>query len=132
MKLLLQNIKSILEDACIKLGKWIWLHVVNVRIPSEMSVSRCGSRIWSRGGPQLLRPKVADVVKRSRTSKASILQPGSRGRLRALEAFGFLMLKYAFSYILGALFLSFLTGSSTPKTDINSTLHCTSNNPLIL
>ena len=25
---------------------------------------------------------------------------------------------YAFSYILGALFLSFLTGSSTPKTDI--------------
>ena len=46
-----------------------------------------------------------------------------------LEAFAFLMLKYAFSYILGALFLSFLTVS--PKTDINSTLHCTSNNPLI-
>ena len=32
---------------------------------------RCGSRILSRGGPQLLRPKVADVVKRSRASEAS-------------------------------------------------------------
>ena len=26
---------------------------------------RCGSRIWSRGGPQLLRPKVADIAKRA-------------------------------------------------------------------
>ena len=38
MKLLLQNIKSILDHACIKLEMWIWSHVVNVRIPSEMSV----------------------------------------------------------------------------------------------
>ena len=30
---------------------------------------------------------------------------GSRARLRALEAFGFLMLKYAFSHILETLFL---------------------------
>ena len=57
------------------------------------------------GGPQVLRPKVADVAKRSCTSKASNLWLGSRARLRALEAFGFLMLKYAFSHILETLFL---------------------------
>ena len=68
-------------------------------------MNRCGSRIWSRGGPQVLRPKVADVAKRSYVSEASNLQPGSRARLRALEAFGFLMLKYAFSHILETLFL---------------------------
>ena len=57
-----------------------------------------------KGGPQLPRPKVADIAKRSRASKANILRPGSRARLRALEAFGFLMLKYAFSHILETLF----------------------------
>ena len=31
-----------------------------------------------KGGPQLLRPKVADVVKRSCESEASNLWPGSR------------------------------------------------------
>ena len=58
-----------------------------------------------KGGPQVLRTKVADVAKRSRASEASNLRPGSRARLRALEAFGFLMLKYAFSHILETLFL---------------------------
>ena len=58
---------------------------------------------------QLLRKKVADIVKRSHVSKVSNLQPGSRACLRALEAFGFLMLKYAFSHILETLFLSLLT-----------------------
>ena len=58
-----------------------------------------------KGGPQVLRPKVADVAKRSRASEVSNLRPGSRARLRALEAFGFLMLKYAFSHILETLFL---------------------------
>ena len=42
-----------------------------------------------KGGPQVLRPKVADVAKRSRASEASNLRPGSRARLRALEAFRF-------------------------------------------
>ena len=37
------------------------------------------------------------------------MQLGSRVHLRALEAFGFLMLKYTFSHILETLFLSFLT-----------------------
>ena len=49
----------------------------------------------------------ADIAKRSHTSEVSILQPGSRARLRALEAFGFLMLKYAFSHILETLSLIF-------------------------
>ena len=89
---------------------------------------RCWSRIWSGGGPQLLRPKVADIAKRSRVSKASILRPGSRARLRALEAFGFLMLKYAFSHILETLFLLFLTSILTPKVDKNRALDFTSIN----
>ena len=58
-----------------------------------------------KGGPQVLRLKVADVVKCSRASEASNFRPGSRAHLRALEAFGFLMLKYAFSHILETLFL---------------------------
>ena len=92
--------------------------------------SRCGSRIWSRegGGAQLLRPKVADVVKRSRASEVSNLRPGSRACLRALEAFGFLMLKYAFSHILETLFLSFLTSILTLKVDKNRALEFTSIN----
>ena len=53
----------------------------------------------------MLRPKVADVAKQSRASEASNLRLGSRACLRALEAFGFLMLKYAFSHILETLFL---------------------------
>ena len=80
------------------------------------------------GGPQLLRPKVADIAKRSRASKASILRPGSRAHLRALEAFGFLMLKYAFSHILETLFLLFLTSILTPTVDKNRALDFTSIN----
>ena len=81
-----------------------------------------------KGGPQLLRPKVADVVKRSHTSEASIVRQGSRARLRTLEAFGFLMLKYAFSHILETLFPLFLTSILTPKVDKNRALDFTSIN----
>ena len=42
------------------------------------------------------------------TSEASYVWPTLRAYLRALEAFGVLMLKYAFSHILETLFLSFL------------------------
>ena len=49
---------------------------------------------FGQGRAQLLRPKVADVAKRSCASEASNLRLGSRAHLRALEAFGFLMLKY--------------------------------------
>ena len=58
-----------------------------------------------KGGPQVLRPKVANVAKRSHANEVSNLQLGSRAHLRALEAFEFLMLKYAFSHILETLFL---------------------------
>ena len=81
-----------------------------------------------KGGPQLQRLKVGDVAKRSRASKASNMRPGSRARLRALEALGFLMLKYAFSHILETLFLSFLTSILTPKVDKNRALELTSIN----
>ena len=63
---------------------------------------------FGQGGPQLPRPKVADVAERSRASEASYLRRGSRALKRALEAFKFLMLKYAFSHILETLFLSFM------------------------
>ena len=94
-----------------------WFTVVQVRIQDLV-----------KGGPQLLRPRVADVAKRSCVSEVSNLQPGSRARLRALEAFGFLVLKYAFSHILETLFLSFLTSILTPKVDKNRTLEFTSIN----
>ena len=58
-----------------------------------------------KGGTQVLRPKVANIVKWSCASEASNLLPGSRVCLRALEAFWFLMLKYAFSHILEIFFL---------------------------
>ena len=81
-----------------------------------------------KGGPQLLRPKVADIAKQSHASEASKLQPGSRAHLRALEAFGFLMLKYAFSHILETLFLSFLTSILTTNVDKNRAFKFTSIN----
>ena len=77
-------------------------------------------------GAQLLRLKVAGVTKWSHVSETSNLRPGSRACLRALEAFRFLMLKYAFSHILDTLFLKFLTSISTPKIDKNGTLDYTS------
>ena len=83
---------------------------------------------FGQGGGQLLRPKVADVAKRSCVSKASNLWLGSRAHLRALEAFGFLMLKNAFSHILETLFLSFLTSILTPNVDKNRALEFTSIN----
>ena len=49
-------------------------------------------------GPKLLRLKVVP-------SEVSNLRLGSRARLRALEAFRFLIPKYAFSHILETLFL---------------------------
>ena len=83
---------------------------------------------FGQGGPKLLRPKVANIAKWSHASEVSILRPGSRACLRALEAFGFLMLKYAFSQILETLFLLFLTSILTPKVDKNRALDFTSIN----
>ena len=104
-------------------GQLLWSHEQEVKSYTQVRIQDL-----VKGGPQLLRPKVADVAKRSRVSEASILRPGSRARLRALEAFGFLMLKYAFSHILETLFLLFLTSILTPKVDKNRALDFTSIN----
>ena len=101
-----------------------WIAVLD----DEWSNSGADPGFGQGGGPQLLRPKVADIAKWSRASEASFLRPGSRARLRALEAFGFLMLKYAFSHILETLFLLFLTSILTPKVDKNRALDFTSIN----
>ena len=83
---------------------------------------------FGEGGPQLLMLKVGNVAKQSRASEVSNLQLGSRAHLRALEAFRFLMLKYAFSHILEILFLSFLISILTPNVDKNRALEFTSFN----
>ena len=67
-----------------------------------------GSRIWSRGGARIFCRNFADVAKRSRASEASQYWPGSRARLRALEALAFLTLKYAFSHFSWYFFFKFL------------------------
>ena len=79
-------------------------NVGNLRI-SEASQVQIQDLV--KGGAQLLRPEITNVTKRSRASEASSYWPGSRALKQALEAFGFLMLKYAFSYILETLFVSF-------------------------
>ena len=48
---------------------------------------RCGSRIWLRGGPQVLRPKVCDIAQHSRTSKASNFAAGVQGPLKGPGSF---------------------------------------------
>ena len=95
------------------------LHALQLRLctsilDSELVLNRCRSRIWSNGA-KLPWPKVADAAEQSRMSKVSYLLLGSRACSMALEAFGFLMLKYAVSYILKTLFLSFLTSTLTAE-----------------
>ena len=115
---------------------WPWLWWLRALLASckWMSVvSRAGEDPgFCQKGLQLLRPKIADVTKWSHTSGASLLWPGSRAYSRALEAFGFLMLKYTFSHIVETLFPLFLTTNLTPKSDKNNIYiyisHCTSIN----
>ena len=66
----------------------------------------------------------AESHERSEHSAAGVQGPLKR----APEAFGFLMLKYAFSHILETLFLLFLTFILTPKVDKNRALDFTSIN----
>ena len=73
-------------------------------------------------GGQLLRQKVASVAEWIRASKASYLWLGFSNK-----AFGFLMLKYAFSHIVETFFLIFGI-TSTPKADKNRITYCTSIN----
>ena len=106
----------------------MWIILLRYRREFQGNVSGADPGFGQGVGPQLLRLKIADVAKRSHASEVSNLWPGSRARLRALEAFGFLMLKYAFSHILETLFLSFLTFILTPNVDKNRALEFTSTN----
>ena len=77
------------------------------------------------GGPA----SEAESCRRSKAESRERSEHSAAGvRLRALEAFGFLMLKYAFSHILETLFLLFLTSILTPKVDKNRALDFTSIN----
>ena len=86
--------------------------------PSRSAVCSGADPGFGQGGAP------ATEAESCRHSEASILRPGSR----ALEAFGFLMPKYAFSHILETLFLLFLTSILTPKVDKNRALDFTSIN----
>ena len=57
-------------------------------------------------------------------SEVSTYVAGVQSLLKGPGNFWVLMLKYSFSHILETLFLSFMTPSSTPKTDKNGILHC--------
>ena len=83
---------------------------------------------FSRRGPSFGGPKVANIIvaKRSCTSEASYMQPGSRDQLRALEALTFSVFKYSFFHILETLFLSFLTLVEYQK--LIKLVHCSSIN----
>ena len=81
----------------ITMNPW-WL--VDLKTPhfiANVTITTGANPGFGRGGPQLPRPKVAHTAEQSCVSEASYLWQGSRAHLRALEAFGFLMLKYAFS-----------------------------------
>ena len=77
--------------------------------------SRCGSRIWSRGGPQPPRPKVADVAKRSRASEASPEQAGVQGPLKGPGSFWVFNAQICILLHSRDSFSFILTASSTPK-----------------
>ena len=64
---------------------------------SSFIVIRGGSRIWLRGGPKFFWLSFADSMQWSHANKVSLYWLGSRARLRALEALGLFITKYAFS-----------------------------------
>ena len=76
----------------------------NTPLPPELDFlwrTLCGGLMCGNSGVDPGFGQVADKAKQSHTSDGSSVWPGSR----PLEAFGFLMLKYAFSHILETLFL---------------------------
>ena len=82
-----------------KLQTWIeqalWNFLKSINIWREIQV-----RIQDlvKGGPSFWGRKVADVAEWSHMSEVSYLWPALRALKWALEAFGFLMLKYAFPH----------------------------------
>ena len=54
-----------------------------------------------QGGPKFFGPIFADFTQRSHANEVSPYWPGSRARLRVLEALGVFITKYAFSSFWG-------------------------------
>ena len=68
-------------------------------------IFRCGSRIWSGGGPRSGTMKFADIAKRNRASEVSPIAAGGSGPAQGpRKLWGFLVFKYAFSHFLDTLF----------------------------
>ena len=108
---------------CVRVELWSWASQFN-----WIATYTGADPGFGQGGGPASEAESCRHSDQSCASEASILWPGSRAHLRALEAFGFLMLKYAFSHILETLFLLFLTSILTPKVDKNRALDFTSIN----
>ena len=63
---------------------------------------------FGQGGPRNFFRDFVDVAKQSQASRVSKYWPGSRARLRAMEALAFLTIKHAFSYFYWYFFFKFL------------------------
>ena len=64
---------------------------------SQCYRNRGGSRIWLREGPEYFWLIFTDSAQWSHANEVSTYWPGSRAHLRALEALGVFITKYAFS-----------------------------------
>ena len=78
------------------LSKWFWdettdwMHSSSCTKNTKWRVLPLADPGFGQGGaPEIFSEIFADVAKRSRTSKVSQYWPGSRARLRALEALAF-------------------------------------------
>ena len=140
IKLGIQKIKRISGLTDLQLVVWVCFWNV-ARILEQVEALNIPEHGWARFQKRCLPSETgadpgfgqgggtpATETESCRHSEVSNLRLGSRARLTALETFGFLMPKYAFSHILEALFLLFLTSILTSKVDQNRTLDCTSIN----
>ena len=96
---------------------------VHENYPNFFSILNwCGSRILPRWDPT----SEANIAKWSHSSKASYLQPGYRPCLRALEAFGFSIFKYAYFHFLETLFLLLYSQHVVEYYKLMKIVYCTS------
>ena len=95
------------DNKKIKIGM-VKFTIMHCNVPMMLHKSVADPGLWSGGGPRKLFCEFADGAKRSRANEVSFRRPGSRAHLRALEALGFFIAKYAFSYFSWYLFVLFL------------------------
>ena len=84
-------------DACPRLCKAACKNIVSL----HLSPLTCAACEVCRGGPKFFWPIFADSAQQSCANEVSPYWPGSRAHLRALEALGFFITKYAFSPLWG-------------------------------